>query len=308
METQQKEKNDIQKILLAGLDEAGKTSLLLALKREFSKIGIIKPTKMVNRQQLEFIGTKINLWDLGGQSSYRIEYLKKPDFYFYGTKILIYIIDVQNQSRAKESISYLNDLIQGFKQLKIFPSLFIFFHKYDPTLDATSLKDLIEKIESDIKNKVKYNTNNFYSTSIYDLSSLISAMSEILLNLYLKADIVNEVIKNFAKKIDADAAHVIDQNSLIIGSYYKNEKAKDLLVKSTPHFLNLNDFFSNIDTPENISEDQINIQKFGKYFLFKNLLLEKGKRPYYILMYKEDPDYNSDEYNALVKLLNNILY
>ena len=311
METQNNETEDIQKILLAGLDDAGKTSIIHSLNREFSKIGSLFPTRLVSHHQFHFLGTKLSLWDLGGQSSYRIEYLKKPDFYLTFTKILIFIMDIQNESRVKESITYLNNLIQSFKELKIFPSVFIFFHKFDPNLDSTienSIIDLIEKTKTDINEKIKYNINNFYCTSIYDLSTIISAMSEVLLNLYLKTDIVNKAIKDFAKKIKADAAHIIDKHSLIIGSYYKNEYSKDLLIKATPHFLSLGDFFSNIDTPENISEDQINIHRFGKYFLFKNLLLEEGKRPYYILMYKEDPDYSAVEYNALVKFLNNILY
>jgi len=293
---------------MAGLDEAGKSSILLALKREFSKIGIIKPTKLVNRHTIEFLRTKLGIWDLGGQNNYRTEYLKKPDFYFYGTEIVIYVIDIQNQNRIPESISYLNDLIQSLKKIKIYPSVFVLFHKFDPNLEnITQLQDNIEKTKEDIKSLIKYSINFFYNTTIYDLSTIISSISEVFLNLYPKAKIIDKAMENFAIKVNAEGAHLIDNNSIIIGAYYKDENAKDLLIKSTHHFLTLGDFFSDVKTQENGSEDQINIQKFGKYFIFRNLSLDEGKIPYYLLLFKDDPEYSEEDYNALITLLNEIL-
>ena len=69
------ENSDTQKILFTGLDDAGKTSIILALKREYSKIAIIKPTKGAQRRIFEFLGKDISEWDLGGQERYRISYL-----------------------------------------------------------------------------------------------------------------------------------------------------------------------------------------------------------------------------------------
>ncbi len=61
------EKPDAQKILFTGLDMAGKTSIILALQREFSKIAILKPTRGAQRRIFEFLGREISEWDLGGQ-------------------------------------------------------------------------------------------------------------------------------------------------------------------------------------------------------------------------------------------------
>jgi len=68
-------------------------------------------------------------------------------------------------------------------------------------------------------------------------------MSEILLNLYPKAELISKTIDEFAKKVDSEGVVVIDDNSLIIGSYYRDEETKNLLSASTPYFLTLNDSF-----------------------------------------------------------------
>ena len=178
---------DVQKVMMMGLDNAGKTSIILALRREFSKIGIINPTKGVQRFILDFLGTKLSVWDLGGQRNYRREYLKQPSDYFTNTKIVIYVIDIQNHERISESLSYFNDSMKQFKNLKIYPSVFVFFHKFDPELSERTQNSLNERIVhlklEKIQTKVDYNIFFFYNTSIYEMSTIINAMSEVLLTL-----------------------------------------------------------------------------------------------------------------------------
>ncbi len=302
---------DIQKVMIIGLDDAGKTSIILALRREFSKIGIINPTKGIQSFILDILGTKLSVWDLGGQRNYRREYLKQPRDYFTNTKIVIYVIDIQNHERISESLSYFKDTMKQFKNLKIYPSVFVFFHKFDPELSErtqNSLNELILDVQNKIQTKVDYNIFFFYNTTIYELSTIINAMSEVLLTLYLKSEIVEKTIKNFAEKINAEAAQLIDNNSLIVGSYYKNEKAKEILIATAPHFLNLSDSFSKLDSSEDLIEDRIISQKLGKYFVFKKFSLNDEASPYYMLLSKDNPSFNKEDYDILVNLLKHIVY
>ncbi len=64
-EEQPKEKT--YKILFTGLDGAGKTSIILALQREFSKIAVIEPTRGPHRTTFKLLGREVSEWDLGGQ-------------------------------------------------------------------------------------------------------------------------------------------------------------------------------------------------------------------------------------------------
>ena len=68
------------KIIIAGLDNAGKTSILTALdkKYDFHKdIISLTPTIRVEYHATEFLRNKTVFWDMGGQKKYRELYENK---------------------------------------------------------------------------------------------------------------------------------------------------------------------------------------------------------------------------------------
>ena len=306
------DKEEPHKILFTGLDTAGKSTIILAIQREFSKIALLKPTRGAQRRIFEFLGKDIAEWDLGGQISYRISYLKNPDKYFDGTEILIYVVDIQNQSRIPEALSYLTDVVGQLKNLEIEPPIYVFFHKSDPALLRNAINEM-QTIKVELKEKIKNAANYkqlfFYETSIYNLPSIIKAMSEILLNLYPKSELIEKTINEFAKKVDSEGVVMIDDNSLIIGSFYKNEEIKNLLSASTPYFLTLNDSFqfTQVLPGREQEENKMIVQRFGKNFVFKQLKLKEDSPPYYLLMLKQDPTLNEEDFDTFANLFKEIL-
>ncbi|MFX1525149.1 MAG: ADP-ribosylation factor-like protein, partial [Promethearchaeota archaeon] len=68
------------KILLTGLDRAGKSSFLYGIKRKYSEIIKALPTKGVERSEeniFEEQNSIISLWDLGGQKKYLERFLEQ---------------------------------------------------------------------------------------------------------------------------------------------------------------------------------------------------------------------------------------
>jgi GTPase SAR1 family protein len=302
---------EASKILFTGLDTAGKTSIILALQREFSKIAILSPTRGAQRRIFDFLGKEISEWDLGGQISYRISYLKNPDKFFEGTEIAIYVIDIQNKPRIPEAISYFKDVIEQFKELEINPPVYVFLHKYDPALRRgakNEMENIIIDIKTQLKSAVDYDEMYYYETSVYDFGSLIAAMSEILLSLYPKSELIEKTIVEFAKKVESEGVVIIDDNSLIIGSYYKDDETRHLLTASTPYFLTLNDSFQSTSVMEERFENRMIVQRFGKNFIFKQITLMKESAPYYLLLLKDDPVFNKEDFESLSNLLREILY
>ncbi|MFX1354006.1 MAG: ADP-ribosylation factor-like protein, partial [Promethearchaeota archaeon] len=291
------------KILFTGLDYAGKTTIIKGLQREFSKIALLKPTRGAQRRIFEFLGRDIAEWDLGGQVSYRIAYLKNPGKYFDGTEVAIYVIDIQSKSRFSEAISYFKDVVEQFKKLGISPPIYVFLHKYDPALKRNApneLKALEAEIKEKIKSLVDYKKVYYYNTSIYDLASIIKAMSEILLNLYPKADLIEKTVFQFAEKVNSEGVVILDDNSLIVGAYYKNDEARNLLSASTPYFLALNDNlqFTEVLPGKEYDESKMVIQRFGRNFIFKQLSLREGSPPYYLVMLKQDPNILREDFDT----------
>lgn len=297
------------KVLFTGLDDAGKTSIILSLQREFSKIAILSPTRGAQRRIFNFLGKEISEWDLGGQLAYRIAYLKNPGKYFEGTEIAIYVIDIQNKSRIPEATSYFKDVIEQFKELEIEPPIYVFLHKFDPALRRSALNEM-ESLIIDLKDKLRvtnYKEIYYYETSIYDFGSIITAMSEILLSLYPKSELIEKTIHEFAKKVNSEGVVIIDDNSLIIGSYYKDEETKHLLTASTPYFLTLHDSFQFTSPMEEKYENRMIVQRFGKNFIFKQITLKKESEPYYLILLKEDPVFHKEDLESFANLLKEIL-
>lgn len=297
------------KVLFTGLDDAGKTSIILSLQREFSKIAILSPTRGAQRRIFNFLGKEISEWDLGGQLAYRIAYLKNPGKYFEGTEIAIYVIDIQNKSRIPEATGYFRDVIEQFKELEIEPPIYVFLHKFDPALRRSAQNEM-ELLIIDLKDKLretKYKEIYYYETSIYDFGSIITAMSEILLSLYPKSELIEKTIHEFAKKVNSEGVVIIDDNSLIIGSYYKDDETRHLLTASTPYFLTLHDSFQFTSPMEEKYENRMIVQRFGKNFIFKQITLKKESEPYYLILLKEDPVFRKEDLESFANLLKEIL-
>mmetsp|Transcript_3032 Transcript_3032/g.4632 ORF Transcript_3032/g.4632 Transcript_3032/m.4632 type:complete len:186 (+) Transcript_3032:96-653(+) len=93
------------RILVLGLDNSGKTTILKKLSDE--DITHIMPTQGFNIKSLMHEGFKLNVWDIGGQKSIR-PYWRN---YFDQTDALIYVIDSADRRRMEETGVELRQLL-----------------------------------------------------------------------------------------------------------------------------------------------------------------------------------------------------
>jgi ADP-ribosylation factor-like protein 2 len=94
------------RILILGLDNAGKTTILQRINGEdYLKI---QPTLGFNIKTIEHKGYKLNVWDVGGQSSIR-SYWRN---YFEQTDGLIFVIDSVDQQRMELAAKELHSLLK----------------------------------------------------------------------------------------------------------------------------------------------------------------------------------------------------
>ena len=94
------------KILVLGLDNAGKTTILKALSNE--SIAQITPTHGFNIKNLSHDGFKLNVWDVGGQKTLRTYWSN----YFQGSDALVFVIDSADKKRLIESGSELQKILE----------------------------------------------------------------------------------------------------------------------------------------------------------------------------------------------------
>ncbi|MFX1366377.1 MAG: ADP-ribosylation factor-like protein [Promethearchaeota archaeon] len=181
---------EAQKVLVAGLDNAGKTA---TLSKFGGRLGIsdmiaTHPTKGVVRMKFGTSSLSLFIWDLGGQQEYRERYLDNPEQYFLQLDLLIYVIDVQDPERFEESLEYFEKIIDEIILLEENPYIIIFIHKYDPDLKSDpkillNIELLKDNLNELLKSK-KYDFNvEIYLTSIYSLISREPQFAKYIKNL-----------------------------------------------------------------------------------------------------------------------------
>ena len=118
-----KKKGTEARILVLGLDNAGKTTILKALSQE--DISTIMPTQGFNIKSLQQDGLKLNVWDIGGQREIR-PYWKN---YYNNTDALIYVVDSSDEPRLSECVDELTQLLAEDDLQKV--PLLVFANKQD---------------------------------------------------------------------------------------------------------------------------------------------------------------------------------
>lgn len=104
-----KEKEKEVRVLILGLDNAGKTTIL----RKFcgDPIDAVEPTLGFNIKTLEHKGYQLNVWDVGGQKTIRAYWRN----YFERTDGLIWVVDSADRARLEMCRDELGALLEQEK-------------------------------------------------------------------------------------------------------------------------------------------------------------------------------------------------
>ncbi|MFW9969465.1 MAG: ADP-ribosylation factor-like protein [Candidatus Odinarchaeota archaeon] len=214
------------KIIVSGLDNAGKTSILTALdkKYDFAKdIVQLKPTIRVEYHKMNFLRSNCIIWDMGGQETYREIYINYQDVYFDATDLLIYVIDIQDPERFENSLEYLNSILSYFSESEMNVPAIITFHKFDPDLKADkTIHANIEKLRERIMNKYPDFNILFQQSSIYDIISIVQLVSYGLSVFDSKFFQLSELIEYYLEIFNSQALILFDRNGIIISEYYND--------------------------------------------------------------------------------------
>ncbi|KAB0794725.1 hypothetical protein PPYR_11564 [Photinus pyralis] len=125
------------RLLLLGLDNAGKTTILKMLASE--DITHVTPTAGFNIKSVISDGFKLNVWDIGGQKKIR-PYWKN---YFENTDVLIYVVDSSDKKRLEETGLELYELLADEKLENV--PLLVYANKQDLP-DSLTASDLAQAL------------------------------------------------------------------------------------------------------------------------------------------------------------------
>ena len=176
----EEEKEDTIKIVLIGLENSGKTSILNCLrgKKRISAFNNPKPTKGLDIQEFEALDSNYAIWDLGGQQSFRDDYFLDFKKYITDTNKIIYVIDIQNTPRYEDALEYLKKVIDSIQDPETI-DFSVFLHKFDPDLifnpelNERTINDLVVKVKEIFPPEFVYSLNKTSISAIFEKNALI---------------------------------------------------------------------------------------------------------------------------------------
>ncbi|ORY13434.1 ADP-ribosylation factor [Clohesyomyces aquaticus] len=116
-------KDKEMRILMLGLDNAGKTTIVKKIMNE--DVNSVSPTLGFIIKTIEYDGYKLNIWDVGGQKTLRT-YWKN---YFEKTDTLIWVVDATDRERIDDCRQELESLL--LEERLMGASLLVFKNKSD---------------------------------------------------------------------------------------------------------------------------------------------------------------------------------
>ena len=124
------------RILMLGLDGAGKTTILYKLK--LGEVVNSVPTIGFNVENVEYKNVKFTVWDVGGQTKIRAMW----KHYFQNTDALIYVVDTSDKDRLELAKEELQSMLTS-EELQD-TALLVLANKQD--LGVVSVAEVTEKL------------------------------------------------------------------------------------------------------------------------------------------------------------------
>ena len=125
------------RVLMLGLDAAGKTTILFKLK--LGEVVQSIPTIGFNVETVEFKKTKFNVWDVGGQDKIRPMW----KHYYQNAEALIFVVDSSDRNRVDKARMELHRMLDEEDLKDVI--LLVFANKQD--IAVMDIKEIIEKLD-----------------------------------------------------------------------------------------------------------------------------------------------------------------
>eukprot|EP00193_Tetraselmis_chui_P013305 CAMPEP_0177785296 /NCGR_PEP_ID=MMETSP0491_2-20121128/20223_1 /TAXON_ID=63592 /ORGANISM="Tetraselmis chuii, Strain PLY429" /LENGTH=184 /DNA_ID=CAMNT_0019306249 /DNA_START=197 /DNA_END=751 /DNA_ORIENTATION=- len=133
-----KKKEKEMRILMVGLDNAGKTTIVKRMNGE--DISTISPTLGFNIKTMQYKEYRLNVWDVGGQKTLR-SYWRN---YYEQTDGMVWVVDCADVRRLQDCRQELHNLLKEEKLAGA--TLLIFANKQDLP-DALSAEEIEKELD-----------------------------------------------------------------------------------------------------------------------------------------------------------------
>merc|ERR1712031_117436 len=125
------------RILMVGLDAAGKTTILYKLK--LGEVVTTIPTIGFNVETVEYKNISFNVWDIGGQDKIR----KLWRYYYANTQGLIFVIDSNDRDRIEDARE---ELVQMLNEDEMRDAVLLVFANKQDLPNSMTAAEITDKL------------------------------------------------------------------------------------------------------------------------------------------------------------------
>jgi predicted regulator of Ras-like GTPase activity (Roadblock/LC7/MglB family) len=238
-----------KKVLFAGLDNSGKTSIIMCLKQDMAGLGLVNPTFLVERSTFQYLDYDLIQHDMGGQKTYLVNYLKEPGQYFDQADACIYVVDIQDVDRVNDTLNYFKDVLTQFDTLGIKPSIHVMLHKAERYMREANQSDreTIEILQARMTGAVdKRFPLTFAVTTVSEPWTVSSAFAVIFNDLLGRADQYKKAIADIAVATGATFAALFDSHGIPVAQNAHGKVQDGIVSLATPYFLKIKEILDQI--------------------------------------------------------------
>ncbi|MFX1407108.1 MAG: ADP-ribosylation factor-like protein [Promethearchaeota archaeon] len=292
--------DDMKKIILIGLSNAGKTCIY---ERVFEGK---KPWELLHSAATKGIAykeysigsmSKPMIWDLGGQQQYLDEYhgVLRENI-FKKASILLYVVDVTDVDRFEQAKS---EFEWSAKQILAFnpnAKLIIFLHKIDLVNDK-------ESVSSYLKNLLSQNISHeisFHLTSIFG-QSLFSAWSELIRVISPKSTFINSILNLLKNHHGVKDAVLLEKSTGLACGSTLNPSDEVIVVGMLSLLIITIDKVTNEMKLESFKEFKLKTE--SKYLYLSNV-----NQDLLLVIILNSPDYNREILNEIENMGKQVSY
>jgi len=164
--------------------------------------------------------------------------------------LILYVIDVQDAERFKESAEYFQQVLESLTNLDEKSPILIVLHKSDQDFRKTlewqqnvrAIKDSFNPVLDNFKD---FNID-YYDTTIFQKETIMQMFSVALKKVSDTYEIIENILEEFARIINSKATSLISMDGLIFGTYHQTN-TDEMLINNTALLLQtLSNFHNSI--------------------------------------------------------------
>ncbi|NVM52160.1 MAG: hypothetical protein HWN66_00565 [Candidatus Helarchaeota archaeon] len=286
---------EMKKILFCGIDNAGKTSILHVLKKNYSFLNKLKPTKGIERSKSKILEIDFVLWDLGGQEQYISDYFDKKEHIFTELSLLFFIVDIQDEIRFDGVINYFERIISVLREYDQSPNIVIFLHKIDPDIEHTKN---VKLFTNDINKKLTKLADGFniafFPTSIFKRWSIISAFSYGIRALSEKESIIklSDYLEVWTEYFGANSILLMSSDDVVVGEFSIDKTS----------ITTLSQYIDELRKIYSVSQKPVILRMNGDLLTLSPL--DIGKLSLFLIKYTNNPEITEEHFTDAIQIQN----